>query len=90
MNVSAANETIVPYSVISITELWGTVQAGKYAIDSTRRMFNITCEREPPNLSAGCIKSHTNAFRQRERNALPFLMVFVSGLVIYTRTVQLH
>ena len=43
-------------------------------------------ERERPNLSAGCM---SNAFRRRERNALPFSMVFVSAsvhLLIYART----
>ena len=65
----------------------------------TRRMFNIVGERERPNLSAGCVRSHTNAFRPRERNALPLSLVFVSRIgrstylraystAIYTRSVR--
>ena len=52
----------------------------------TRGMLSIFGERERPNLSAGCM---SNAFRRRERNALPFSMVFVSAsvhLLIYART----
>ena len=41
-------------------------------------MLSIFGERERPNLSAGCM---SNAFRRRERNALPFSMVFVSASV---------
>ena len=52
----------------------------------TSRMLSIFGARERPNLSAGCM---SNAFRRRERNALPFSMVFVSAsvhLLIYART----
>ena len=66
--------------------------------------YYIVGERERPNLSAGCVKRPTNAFRPRERNALPFSLVCVSGSVdlpivlrtyqywystaIYTRTIR--
>ena len=52
----------------------------------TSGMLSIFGERERPNMSAGCM---SNAFRRRERNALPFSMVFVSAsvhLLIYART----
>ena len=56
----------------------------------TRGMLSIFGERERPNLSSGCM---SNAFRQRERNALPFSMVFVSTstyLRAYTVDLQLQ
>ena len=52
-------------------------------------MFIIVGEPERPNLSARCIKSHTNAFRPRE-TLCHFQWSSSAALHIYVRAVQLH